>query len=211
MAKRLFLLLFAGFLGIINSPVILSAAEEVPLTDLNPAKIVETVPLPEPEPEVAVKDEVAVAYNYALEDESGSDYQEEVMEVAEASPLVNYNVTYYVGSKQEYQDLALNLSYSHIYKFRNMIYGHNTWGLLGNLVYRYVGEEFTITEGGVTRMYRVADKQVYNKLDNGKLEGISMNYISNGGGHSVALLTCHGVSYGNGDASQRLVVYADEI
>lgn len=191
MAKSLFLIIIAGLLWVIMNPVLLSATEEVAMTGLDPIRMVETVPLPEPEPE--------------LEPEY------DLMPVISVPVMANYTVTRYVGSRGEYNSLANSLSYGDIYKFQKLIYGHNTWGLLGSLVNRYPGEIFTITEGGVAREYRVADVAVYQKTDNGTLAGVSMNSIAAGMGHDVALLTCYGTSYGNGDASHRIVVYADAV
>ena len=106
------------------------------------------------------------------------------------------------------------MSYNGLYKFRKMIYGHNSWNLLGNLINRYVGEIFTITEGGVARNYQVMAKQVYKKTGVSSLNndpGLMTNIATTALGYDVALLTCYGTSYGNGDASHRLVVFANAI
>ena len=95
-----------------------------------------------------------------------------------------------------------------------MIYGHNSAGLLGSLFYRYPGETITVTEGGVTSNYVVSAVATYAKTPDGRLEGDPglMSSIANTAmGHDLALFTCAGTNYGNGDASHRLVVYADRI
>lgn len=189
MARSLFLFIITAITVLVN-PIALSAANEVAVTGLNPAGMVETVPLPEPEPE-PVYDPVYVV------------------------PVVqNYTVGAYIGSVGEFNSVANNLSYSYIYKYNKMIYGHNSAGLLGSLAYRYVGETITITEGGVTNNYVVSAIAMYAKTADGFLEGDKhlMTSIANTAlGHDVALLTCAGTSYGNGDASHRLVVYADRV
>ena len=76
---------------------------------------------------------------------------------------------------------------------------------------------FTLTENGLTTTYRVTGITVFEKNPTTKtlqLNG-SGSYmrplVENAMGHSVALMTCSGTSYGNGDASHRLVVFADKI
>ena len=197
MAKRLFLLLFSAFVGISGSPEILMASDSFTLTGLDNAGITETVPLPEPEPEP----EPAPVYVAPAP-------------VHVAPQIVNYTVSFYIGSAKEYGETFQNLSYNGLYKFRRMIYGHNSWNLLGNLANRYVGEIFTITEGGVARNYQVMAKQVYEKTGVSSLNndpGLMTNIATTALGYDVALLTCYGTSYGNGDASHRLVIFANAI
>lgn len=210
MAKRLFLILFAGFIGVALNPSFLTADDYLKINqpDFN---AVETV-LPEPEPvevkSVAVTNSAPAAATVAQPVATPKPAQPAVPQ------LVNYTVSYYIGSIDEYVRTAYSLSYNGLYKFRKMIYGHNTANLLGNLPARKVGEIITITEGGVAKKYRIAGAQVYRKTSDGYLEGNSrlMNDIANNAmGHDVAFLTCHGTSYGNGDASHRYVVFADAI
>ena len=109
--------------------------------------------------------------------------------------------------------LASNLSYSDIYRYQKLVYGHNSARLLGNLSARYVGETITITEAGVAKTYRVAEIQLYEKTADGRLNGtpMLMNKIARTAlGHDVALMTCAGTPDGRGGASHRLVVFADE-
>ena len=218
MAKRLFLLLIPILLCLV--PEFLMATDSVELTRISDARTVETVVLPEPEPEPVAKVEsqatvtptasqpamtarsTTAATPVAKAPVSGS------AAVSAAPVVVNYTVTRYIGSAKEYNDTAYNLSYGDIYKFRKMIYGHNTGNLLGSLRSRYVGETITVTEGGVTKNYRVASVSTYTRDEVAKL----MNKIANSAmGHDVALLTCAGNSLGNGDATHRLVVLADAL
>ena len=209
MAKSLFLLFISSLIAIM-SPVALTATDEVVLAGVSDARAVETVPLPEPEAEPAAS---AAASAVAGAPAAGVAYSAGTY----TAPVVmtpNYTVTNYVGSKQEYVNTYANLSYSAIYKYNKLIYGHNSYNLLGSLGSRYVGEIINITEGGVARSYRVAAVVVYDKTADGNLNGDPrlMGQIANTAmGHTVAMMTCAGVNYGNGDASQRLVVYADAV
>lgn len=191
MGKRLFLFVLIGLMGLANTSGILTAADAVKVTGLNDAKAVETVALVEPEPEPEVIYAPAAGY-------------------APVTPLIaNYTVTVYSADI-----IADGLSYYDIYKTGMLVYGHNSSNLLGSLSNRYEGEIFTVTEGGVATNYRVAVKIWYNKTADGYLEGdpyLMGDIVDTAMNHSIALMTCAGVSYGNGDASQRLVVYADRV
>ena len=56
--------------------------------------------------------------------------------------------------------------------------------------------------------------QIYRKTEDGNLEndrGLMTRIANTALGYDVALFTCHGTSYGNGDASHRLVVFANAV
>lgn len=204
MAKSLFLFILAIATVIVN-PTFLTATDDVLVGGVSDARAVETVPLPEPEPE---SETAATATNYAVNAPAAG------AAVVSAPVTPNYTVTNYVGSKREYMDSYANLSYSAIYKYNKMIYGHNTYNLLGSLAQRTVGEIITITEGGVATSYRVAASVYYEKGVDDNLNGDPklMGTIANTAmGHDLALFTCAGTNYGNGDASHRLVVYVDAV
>ena len=214
MARSLFLFTICLIATVIGSPIMLSATDDVVLTGLNPAGMVETVPLPEPEPEPepATVSQQTVNYSAGTTAVLASNPVVEPVQNVVVTP--NYTVTRYVGSVSEYTSIAHSLSYSDLYKFRKMIYGHNTSALLGSLAYRYPGEVITITENGVPMNYQVMTTAVYQKTADGNLEGdpkLMGNIASTALGYDVALLTCAGTPYGNGDASHRLVVFANRI
>lgn len=130
-----------------------------------------------------------------------------------ATANINYHVTTPIGSVDQYLATYTSLSYSELYRFQKMIYGHNTANLLGNLASLAPGQVFSVTEGGVTTSYRVALSAVYANTANG-LNGdpsLMSSIAYSALGHSIALLTCAGTPYGNGNASHRLVVFADQI
>ena len=109
----------------------------------------------------------------------------------------------------------------HVNKYgARFYYGHNTGAVFGGLVNYGVGSSFSIYYDGVLHNYRVAKVMIFEKnVSNGHLElNGSGNYMrsvadarSSGVQYDVSLMTCHGTSYGNGDASHRLVLYANEI
>ena len=195
MGKALFLLI-CSVISVVVSPAVLTAADNVSLTGVSDVKAVETVIEPEPEPEPAIAKAPVAGY------------------VAAQPVKPNYTVTNYVGSVSEYLASYQNLSYSAIYKYGKMIYGHNSYNLLGSLRSRTVGEVITITEGGVARDYRVAAVVMYEKTADGNLNGdprLMTQIATSAMGHDLVLFTCAGTAYGNGDASHRLAVYVDGV
>ena len=214
MAKRLFLLLFICLTGMIYSSDFLAATDVVDLKRVDDSMAVETVPLPEPEPEPVVE----VAYEPVYSEPAYSEpvYSEPAYEEPVYAPTagvapsyVNYNVTiatdYIVGT---------GLSYYDIYRTGKFIYGHNTSNLLGSIIYLNPGDVFTITEGGAVKTYQVTDKIVYEKAENGYLNGskaLTKQVELKANGYDISMMTCYGTMYGNGDASHRLVVFANQI
>lgn len=202
MVKRMCLLFISSLVAIAMSPSFLTSADDVVVTGVNDARAVETIPLSERElePEPVVESVVATRAPQAG--------------IVTAPVTPNYTVTSYVGSISEYVASYNNLSYSAIYKYNKMVYGHNTANLLGSLANCYVGETITITEGGVARNYRVSEKVYYNKTADGNLNNdprLMSNIANTALGHDVAMMTCAGQMIGGGDATQRLVIYADAI
>ena len=199
MAKRLFLLFITSIIGVVLTPGFLMATDEVSVTGLDNNGVVETIALPdpEPEPEPVVKPVVTKAPSAGVPS-------------TPVTPVVkNYNVTIVTE-----EIVGSNLSYSDIYRTGKFIYAHNTAGLLGNLPTLANGEVFTITEGGVTRSYKVAFGRLYEKASNGYLNGsrdVTYDVEIDALGHSLSLMTCAGTPLGHGDATHRYVVFADAL
>lgn len=105
------------------------------------------------------------------------------------------------------------------------LFGHNSGSVFGHLAGLPIGTEFSVTLNGNTTNYRISNKVIFNHefTPSGQEllypEGypgrnfmssiINARYMSRQ--YSLSLMTCHGISYGGGDASQRLVVFADAI
>ena len=140
----------------------------------------------------------------------------------------DYQVTVY---KPDFD--AIPLSYTDIYKTNKLIYAHNSANLFGNLGTHGVGSTISVNEGGAITTYRVYDVRIFKKTDATTLQlchngyndctGSHMgnianaalidivNYVRYANYYDVAFMTCTGTNYGNGDASHRLVVYANRI
>ena len=186
MKKYILMMLFSSFVGIFANPEILSASNSVKTLDLDSSKIVQTV-IPEV-PKVA--EEVYVASEPVYE------------------PVYEPRI-FSVGVTVDKNDIEVNPSYSDIYQTGKLIYAHNTSNLLRGLYDLYSNDTFIIN--GVT--YRVSDRVVYDKTDAYSLNGsraVMKNLKNSAYGHDFALMTCYGTSLGNGDATQRLVIFADK-
>ncbi|MBR2994779.1 sortase [Candidatus Saccharibacteria bacterium] len=116
-------------------------------------------------------------------------------------------------------DTTINAG-NHVNKYGNYFYyGHNTSAVFGGIVNLGVGDTFSINYNGVNHNYRVSKTMIFEKnVERGLLQlngsGSYMKNVSlarsNGVQYSVSLMTCYGVSYGNGDASHRFVIFANE-
>lgn len=215
MAKSLFLLIISSLIGVIMSPNMLSSMDDVVLTRVDDSRAVETVLPPEPQPEPVKSYAVAsvAASPRAVAPAAQPVPQAVAAPVAGVAP-VNYTVTYQVSTKSEYNALAKNLSYSDIYKFRKMVYGHNASNLLLSLKNRSLNEVISITENGVRTEYKILWKRELVQVSNTELKdnktGVvySMSDIASAlNNYDLALLTCSG----GANTPYRWVLFADRV
>lgn len=217
MAKRLFLLLFSSFIGIFGGPEILMASDDFALSGLNNNGIVETVPIVED----AVQEEEPI-------DETSA-YETSVYEVPAYAPVYEpvyvapSNTISIAGRTLDVVDVADTTvdAGSHVNKYGDrFFYGHNSAGVFGGLVNVGVGNVFSVIYGGITTTYRVAKVVIYEKnQSSGRLQlngsGNYMRQVANakseGIQYSISLMTCYGESLGGGDATHRLVIFANAI
>lgn len=200
--------ILSGFLGLICNPETMMASDTVKIQDFDNLGKVETVLPPEPEPEPEV---VAEAETYTISAPSAGATYEEV--VADGISIGGRVIPIYDVDSTEYD------AGNSVYRFRKLLYGHNSRAVFGRLSELGVGSTFTITEGGVTHTYVVANVDMYEANYNGEFAKLQKNGSGNymGGianraqGHTLALMTCAGEDLGGGRATHRLVVFADEI
>lgn len=223
MAKRLFLLIFSAFIGIFGSPEILMASDDYTLSGLDNTGIVETVPI--------VEEPAAVENTTTVNSGSNSGYVVPARQTSSAAPTQTLTPIYVapsnsisvVGRTLEIVDVASTTvdAGNHVNKYgERFLYGHNTAGVFGGLVNLGVGGTFSVTYGGITTNYRVAKVVIFEKnVETGRLQlngaGNYMKSVANaksdGVQYGLSLMTCYGTSYGNGDASHRLVIFANAI
>ena len=203
MFKKTLILLLSSFFTIAGAPEFLIASEDVEVNSINNANIVQTV-VPEP-----VKTVVSTPVTRTT--------KTTVAKAAAPKPAAN---------RLNIAGRSLTVEYSpntgvdagRVVKFYNnkFLYGHNSAGVFGFLPSVGVGTVFSLTYNGVTTNYRVMEKVEYAKSSpttlnlNGR--DYSMAYIAKGmNKYSLTLMTCSGRSLGGGDATHRLVLYANAI
>ena len=212
MAKRLFLFLLFSVIGAFTSVEFLTA-DNAPVAgqpDFNAVETVEIVETEEPEVE---ETSVATARAAATPVNAAPVYAAP----AYTAPTNNIAIA---GRTLEIVDVADTTvdSGGHVNKYGSkFLYGHNSGAVFGNLVNLGVGSTFTVTYGGTVTNYQVAKVMIYEKnTSNGRLQlngsgnymrGVA-NAVSDGVYYDLSIMTCYGTSYGNGDASHRLVLYA---
>ena len=219
MARSLFLLIMASIIGVICNPIILAATDDFALSGIDNTGVVETVPLPEPEPEIEPEPTKASVAPAKAPSAGVAAAGAPVATVAVA-PVNNIQVA---GRTIQIVDVADTVvdSGNHVNKYGSrFLYGHNSAGVFGGLAGVGVGGGFSVTYGGVTTNYQVANVVIFEKnAESGLLQlngfGDYMYAVSSavfdGVQYDMALMTCYGTSYGNGDASHRLVIFANMI
>ena len=225
--RRLIIVLVSSFLGIVGVPEVLMASDDYALTGLNTAGAVETV-LMEEEPiqEEPIEGEPAVVE----EGWTAPVYQAPVQVVTPVYQTPTNRIT--VGGRTiEIIDSSDTRNDAGRYVARyneHFLYGHNTSAVFDVLYGVRIGEVFTVVYNGYTTTYQVRDVVIYRKTGDTTLqvddvnsgingEDVPMKYVAKGQEkymgvqYDIALMTCYGTSYGNGDASHRLVIFADAI
>ena len=202
--KYVFLLFLASFMSITLNPEVLTASDSIKIGDLDQSKLVETI-IPEI-PEVA----------------------EEPVVIERIIPVVR---TAYIQPETRIPDNYIRIggktievvgvsttgaeAGNHVNYIGKLLYGHNSAAVFGHLENLGIGETFTVVYEGATTNYVITGSDLFEKnLETGRLQlGGSGNYMTsiknNARGHDLALMTCAGTMLGGGDATHRLVVYAD--
>ena len=212
MAKSLFLLLISGLISVAWTPEFLMA-DDFELKKQPEFSAVLTVEEPEvvDEPETidSVVTEPAVATRNIVSNPQPA--QPAVQAVAK-TPTNNMSI---VGKDLEVVEVGSSSldAGTHVNKFRRMFYGHNSAEVFAGID---GASEFSVTLNGVTTRYRVMEKHTFEKYSATQLSldgqvysmAVLVNYAW---GYDVILVTCAGQSLGHGDATHRLVLFANEI
>ena len=225
--KRLFLLLFASFMGIIGAPDFLMASDTVKVQKLDETMVVETVILP-----IETAETAKVLPTEAFYDTTdGAAAQPTVAMTpaiapeapAQTTTVVPANSIAIAGRALAIVDVADTSvdSGDHVNKYGSkFLYGHNSGAVFGGLLNMGVGNTFVVVYAGTATTYRVAKIVIFEKnTQTGQLQlNGSGNYMksvanarSGGVQYDMALMTCYGTMYGNGDASHRWVIFANKV
>lgn len=214
MLKKIFIILFSAFLGISGNPEILMASDSVAVTGLDDTGVVKTV-------EVVAETESAEAKAEVIKSETPAQVVVVQPKPVVVTPSVPANNIKIAGKTLRIEDVDSTLvdSGDHVNKYgKKFLYGHNSWAVFRGLYNMVAGNTFTVTYGGVTKTYQVAQVVIFEKNGNRLQINGAGNYMVSvskaryqGTNYDLSLMTCYGTSYGNGDASHRLVIFANEI
>lgn len=226
MAKRLFLLVILCLIEVINVPYDLAAMDSFVVGEPE-FHAVETVALVEPA-SAATSEAEAASYGTAIVNRAEIAVRPEVVTATTAVATTAVQNTVSVPQGNYISVAGRNLAIvdvgdtmvdagNHVNKYgEKFLYGHNSAGVFGGLVNVYEGDVFTVSYGGVVRNYRVAERGIFEKVSDTALRRDGAEYkmraIANGRGkYDMVLMTCYGTVYGNGDASHRLILFANAI
>lgn len=208
--KCVFLLFLASFMSITLNPEVLTASDSVKIGDLDQSNVVETI-IPET-PEVAepVVEERIYTYIYTTP-VIRTTYVEPEISVPDNYIRIGGKTIEVVGVDSTSVEAGGHVNY-----IGKLLYGHNSNAVFGGLKNLGVGDTFTMVYGGTTTNYRISQVQLFEKnLETGRLQidgsGNYMTSVKNTAlGHDLALMTCAGTMLGGGDATHRLVLFADK-
>lgn len=219
--KGLLIIFLSSFIGIMSNPEILMASDSVAIHDLDRANetvVVETPVVVAEAPVHSVQTPARVMNTPVVATSTPAP-------VVKEAPVVSKNTISIGGRTLDIVDVS-NTSVdagNHVNKFGDkFLYAHNAANTFGVLYNLGQGSTFSITYGGVTKNYRVETAPVIYAKVNGttlNLNGVDVDMsvvakkarYSGVGNFDLALMTCYGTSYGNGDASHRLVLFANEM
>lgn len=194
--KAIGIIFLSSFIGIMSNPEILTASDSVAIHDFD--RTFETVVVEKPV---------------------------EVVKASVAETPVVRNTISIGGRTLDVVNVSSTKvdAGNHVNKYGNkFLYAHNASNTFGVLYNMGKGSTFSVTIDGVTKNYRVETAPViYAKVDDTTLNldglDIDMSVVakkarySGVGTFDLALMTCYGTSYGNGDASHRWVLFANEM
>lgn len=217
--KAIGIIFLSSFIGIMSNPEILTASDSVAIHDFD--RTFETVVVEKPV-EVVEAPVVSASAPVVQRDVQAS---QKVAQAPVAETPVIRNTISIGGRTLDVVNVSSTKvdAGNHVNKYGNkFLYAHNASNTFGVLYNMGKGSTFSVTIDGVTKNYRVETAPViYAKVDDTTLNldglDIDMSVVakkarySGVGTFDLALMTCYGTSYGNGDASHRWVLFANEM
>lgn len=210
--KNVFLLLIGILVAVISNPIILGASDDVRVTEIDSTRVVQTVAATDPASDVLVEQ----IQEASVSDAAVAEMTVAVKPVETAVPTDAISIAGRVIPIVNVTNTAIDAG-DHVNKYgAKFLYGHNSPAVFGDLVYVGVGNVFMVSDGGVTNTYQVAEVQIFEKASETTLSSNGVTYrmsaVANGKGrYDMVLMTCYGTMYGNGDASHRLVLFANRV
>ena len=91
------------------------------------------------------------------------------------------------------------------------LYGHNTETVFGMLKNLPIGSTFSVTEDEIESNYQIASSITLEKSETARFMNALVDGRYKGNRYDLVLMTCAGESLGGGDATHRLIVFANRI
>ena len=153
-ARSLFILLFSSFVGIVANPELPLASDVAELSRIKFTGATETVLPPEPEP--------------IPEPDFSAETVTRVEPIITVAPVMPFNHIQIAGRTIAVSETSdtMNDSGNQVLRYGpKFLYGHNYSNVFGVLYSVGTGEDFTLTENGVTTTYETQAVVIYEKAD----------------------------------------------
>lgn len=218
--KGIGIILLSSFIGIISNPELPFASDTVLISDLDRAvqtvvveksdtpQVVSVQPQPQPQPQPQV-------ISVQPQPQPKPQPQPQPQPISNRIQIASRSIEIV-----DVSNTAIDAG-NHVNKYGSkFLYAHNGANTFGVLTNVNVGDTFSVTYGGKVQNYVVSAKVIYAKSGPTTLDlngqDIEMSVVAKArysgvGTYDLALMTCYGTMYGNGDASHRLVLFASAI
>ena len=228
MKKRLFLIPILLLIGIFT-PTLSAADQSIVITDIADAGVETVLPATEPEPiaKVTTQSSAQTTLSQATSATPAKTKATTPISVPNAGkPADSIQIAGKTLNITTVDSTTID-SGNHVNRFKSdnfdgrFLYGHNSATVFGGLKNLGVGNTFTVTLDGSQKTYKIAKIVIFNKnVAKGtiELDGDETNYMGQvakakfkGVQYDLSIMTCHGQSLGGGDATERLVIFANKI
>lgn len=228
MKKRLFLIPILLLIGIFT-PTLSAADQSIVITDIADAGVETVLPATEPEPiaKVTAQSSAQTTLSQAISVTPVKTQATTPISVPNAGkPADSIQIAGKTLNITTVDSTTID-SGNHVNRFKSgnfdgrFLYGHNSATVFGGLKNLGVGNTFTVTLDGSQKTYKIAKIVIFNKnVAKGTIEltGDTTNYMGQvakakfkGVQYDLSIMTCHGQSLGGGDATERLVIFANKI
>ena len=208
--SAVFLFIFA-VLGIslnLQTPTIDATPDRVDFAAFDEMSLADTLDLPERAPNVNISDTYTAPAVRSYTSTTTS-YSSETR--TNSISILGRTIDIFVSSDTRINAGSMVARYINGSKYRGQFYyGHNSAQVFGGLANLSVGSTFTINLDGTDYYYRIAKIETVANDDTlaSNMKKVASGKDYNGTQYDVALMTCAGTPYGDGNATHRTIVYA---
>lgn len=91
------------------------------------------------------------------------------------------------------------------------LFGHNTSAVFGHLKNLPIGTTFSLTEDNISTNYHIVEAITLEKPEVSRFMNAIVDGRYKSGRYDLSIMTCAGKSLGGGDATHRLIIFANRI